>query len=164
VYFKIAFPMMYPEHPALSLERHAVSWTWCFAIALWFVAVFWQKTAHGAENIEIGVSCKVAGKTEDGLDTQVCTELISVLKQAYPKFAFVLNLAKGQPSIKIVLQNATRSSLGLQLKWRTASGRVSEGKLLSVVSMDKVMDLSHRNSLYHRALAETPMPKLIGQE
>lgn len=151
--------MMCPELPALSLERLAVSWARRFAIVLWFVAAFSQMTALRAESIKIGVSCEAAGKAEDGLDTLVCTEMIGLLKQIYPKVTFVLSPTEGQSSITIFIRNATRTGLGLQLSWHLASGQVSEGQLLSVVMMDKVLDSGHRNSLYHRALAETPMPK-----
>lgn len=129
-----------------------------FAFALMSLAL--PAIAEGAEGIRIGVSCEVSGKVEDGLDDQVCTEIIGVLKQAYPEFAFDFGSAVGETSVTVYIRNATRSGLALQLKWRLASGEVTEGLPLSVVIMDKVLDAGRRHSLYNRALGETPMPKL----
>jgi hypothetical protein len=151
------------EIPA-PVARRAIPRKWHFAMALWIITAFSQVSALGAATIKVGISCEVEGKVEDDLDAQACSEMIGLLEKAYPKVIFLSNPPQGLPSIAIVIRTATRSGLGLKLKWRTASGKVSEGQLLSVFMMDRDIDSGRRNSLYHRALAETPMPKLIGQE
>jgi hypothetical protein len=82
-----------------------------------------------------------------------------VLKQTYPEFSFEIGSATGQPSLTIVILNATKSDLRLQLKWRTFSGKVIEGQSMSISIMDKGLNAARRHSLYLRALTATPMPK-----
>jgi hypothetical protein len=113
----------------------------------------------GAASIHIPVSCEVAGKVDAGLDVQVCTEMIGVLKQNYPAFKFVIGAAGGPPSLSVIIHNATKTSVALHLKWRTVTGQVTEGQPMSITIMDSNLNAARRNSLYQRAVAATPMPK-----
>lgn len=105
------------------------------------------------------VACSVVGKTDAGLDEQVCREAMSVLSQTYPDVKFVLGTPSPGPSLEIIIHNATTSSVGLQLKWRGPSGEITEGSRVSVVMTDRKLDAGRRQSLYLRALTATPMPK-----
>jgi hypothetical protein len=112
----------------------------------------------GAEIIKFKVSCEISGKVETGLDEQICAEIITVLQRSYPKFNFISSSTAEPPSLAVIIHNATRSGVGLHLKWQVKDGTVTEGKPMSISIMDKTLNATHRNSLYQRALAATPMP------
>jgi hypothetical protein len=113
-----------------------------------------------AETARIPVSCEVAGKVDVGLDDQICSELISVLKQNYPDFSFSIGQEAAPVALTLVVLNASSSNLELNLKWRVASGNNTESGPISVAMMDKALTPARRQSLYLRALATAPMPKL----
>jgi hypothetical protein len=113
----------------------------------------------GAETIHIPVSCEIAGKVDAGLERQVCNEMVSVLELNYPGFSFEPGSALAAPSLTILLLNATPSGLGLQLRWRNLSGDETTGEPMSTIIMDRKLGLTHRQSLYRRVVASTPMPQ-----
>jgi hypothetical protein len=113
----------------------------------------------GAKTIQIPVSCVISGKVEPSLKDQICSEILSTLSQSYPEHTFLDGAAGVPQSLTVFIHHATKTGLGLQLKWYSVSGQTREGQVMSVTSMDTNLTISRRQSLYLRLLAATPMPK-----
>jgi hypothetical protein len=114
----------------------------------------------GAKNMQMPVSCVTSGKVDAGLEELVCAEFKIVLKRTYPNFSFVSIPQIKLPSLILVIDHATKQSLGLQLRWKQATNKVIESELMSASSSDRPLNSNLRHALYSRVLAAAPMPKL----
>jgi hypothetical protein len=106
----------------------------------------------------VTVECVAAGRVDNSLLETVCGELTERLHTTYKNNRFVAEFTPDAMKLRVLVHNATPAGLGMQFIWETKDGRLLEGKKLSIVTMDKPMDFNRRSSLYHRLIAETPMP------
>ncbi len=107
----------------------------------------------------IVMTCTASDKIYLAESNIVCVEIVAALERVYPGSRFQLNPAKHRPALNVIIRNASATGLGLQLIWHTAAGDRIEGQSMSVSAMDRKLGSSQRQSLYHRIITATPMPK-----
>jgi hypothetical protein len=127
-------------------------------IAVLFCCINASMTAAALPD-NITMTCTVSDKIFHAQSSIVCLEIVTALERVYPGSRFQLNPAEHRPALNVIIHNASATGLDLQLVWHTAAGDRIEGQRMSVSAMDRKLGSSQRQSLYHRIITATPMPK-----
>ena len=121
--------------------------------------VAWGKNSgQKAMQNAISVECVNANQSDPDLFKLVCAEFSKRLQQNYPSARFENEPDRSALRLEIIVHSATQTTLTMQINWRLAGSVGVKGSQLSISIMDRNLDANRRGSLYHRLIAETPMP------
>jgi hypothetical protein len=127
-------------------------------IAPLFIAFLLIPHSAGHESIHINLSCKVSDNVQIGIGKLICSEMVDIAKRRFSEVTHSNSPSAKPLSLTVMIHNASKNSLELQLKWQSTTGQITEGTRMSVVMMDKNLNTANRDALYQRALAEIPLP------